>query len=144
MANKQVASINLVHSIVCDDIRREDNGKFFLIGVYPEVIMLSAIPAQIVLGLWLQCRVQVFTKTTLEFQIRGNALQATLPFSLEIGDENVFGKIQNIPLIVKLLFSFVAEGEFTIYYRPKGAPEWQIAQSMGITRNAPGPGQVMQ
>lgn len=144
MANKQHASVNLVHSIVCDDIRREDNGKFFLIGVYPEVIMLNTFPAQIVLGLWLQCRVQIFSKITLEFEIRGNALQETLAFSLEVDDETRFGEMQDIPLIVKLLFSFKSEGGFTIYYRPKGEEEWQVAQSMGIRRNAPNPGQVMQ
>lgn len=32
---KQVPAINLLHAIICDDIRREDNGKFILIWCLP-------------------------------------------------------------------------------------------------------------
>ncbi len=135
MAKQQVPSISLVHAIVCDDIRREDNGKFILIGVYPELIILNTIPAQITLGIWLQFKMQLFAKITLEFEIRGNALQETTPFSLDIGDEKMYGKSEAVPLIVKLPFSIKSEGGFSIYYRKKGDTEWQIAQSVQIVRN---------
>lgn len=135
MAKQQVPSISLVHAIICDDIRREDNGKFILIGVYPELIILNTIPAQITLSMWLQFKMQIFAKITLEFEVRGNALNETTPFSLDIGDEKMYGKTEAVPLIVKLPFAIKGEGGFSIYYRKKGDTQWQIAQSVQIVRN---------
>lgn len=132
---KRTPAITLLHSIVCDDIRREDNGKFILIGVYPELIMLHMFPAQIVLSMWLQFRLHIFEKTTLEFEIRGDAIPETMPFSLEITDETLFGKDEAIPLIVKLPFNIQAAGSFTIYFRRQGEMEWQTAQTVLIKRN---------
>ncbi|HSX20973.1 MAG TPA: hypothetical protein VLG38_07635 [Gammaproteobacteria bacterium] len=133
---KRIPSITLLHSIVCDDIRREDNGKFILIGVYPELIILNAIPAQIILGIWLQFKMQLFEKTTLQFEIRGDAIQDPMPFSLEIGDENFFGKLEAVPLIVKLPFTIKSAGSFTIYFRKQGDAEWQPAQTVQVQHNA--------
>lgn len=141
---QQIPTISLIHSIICDDIRREDNGKFILIGVYPEVIMLNTLPAQIVLSIWLQFRMQIFSKTALEFEIRGSAIPETMPFSLEMGDETIFGKSEAIPIIVKLPFNIKDEGGFIIYYRKKGDTTWQVAKSIEIKRNTTAPTQTMQ
>lgn len=133
---KQNVSINLMHSIVCDDIRREDSGKFILIGVYPELIMLNMLPAQIILSIWMQFKMQLLEKTTLEFEVRGDALQDTMPFTLDIGDENLFGKNEIVPLIIKLPFNLKAIGDFTIYFRKKGQQEWTAAQTVMVKRNS--------
>src|SRR5581483_417621 len=111
---KRSSAITLLHTIVCDDIRREDNGKFILIGVYPELIMLNMIPAQLILSIWLQFKLQLLEKTTLEFEVKGNALPEPITFSFEIGDENMFGKDEAVPLIVRLPFSISAAGSFTL------------------------------
>lgn len=135
MARQQTPSIALVHAIVCDDIRREDNGKFILIGVYPELILLNRIPAQITLSLWLQFRVHIISKTTLEFEIRGSAIEKEMPFSLDIDDPKIFGKEESIPLIIKLPFAIKEIGNFTIFYRKKGDRDWNSAQTIQINRN---------
>lgn len=97
--------------------------------------MLNAIPAQIILSMWLQFKMLLFGKTTLEFEIRGDAIQENMPFSLDIDDENMLGKNEAIPLIVKLPFNIKAVGEFTIYYRKKGDKEWSAAQTVLVRRN---------
>lgn len=139
MSMPQIPNITLVHAIICDDIRREDNGKFILIGVYPEVIILSAIPAQITLSLWLQFKIQIFNKENIEFVIRGSAIKEPINFSLDINDTNILGKPSSIPLIVRLPFAFNNPGDFTIFYRRRGTEEWQGAQTIQVKRNNASP-----
>lgn len=43
-----------VLSLVCDDIRREDNGKVMLIGVYVGEILVPAFPTELRLSVWSQ------------------------------------------------------------------------------------------
>jgi hypothetical protein len=44
--------LKLVCGIVCDDIRREDNGKEIIIGVYSGSIVVPQFPATLLLSLW--------------------------------------------------------------------------------------------
>ncbi len=44
----------IASALVCDDIRKEENGKAILIGVYSNNIILSTFPVTIPLSLWLQ------------------------------------------------------------------------------------------
>lgn len=41
-------------ALVCDDIRREDNGKQILIGVYNDKILVPQFPAPLALSFWIQ------------------------------------------------------------------------------------------
>lgn len=43
-----------ITAIFCDDIRREDNGKLLLIGVYPEGITIAGFPASFPMSFWLR------------------------------------------------------------------------------------------
>ena len=40
--------------IFCDDIRREDNGKLILIGVYSESLIPGRLPTSIPLAMWVE------------------------------------------------------------------------------------------
>lgn len=40
-------SVGFEYSLVCDDVRREENGKFIFIGVYANNILLSEFPSVI-------------------------------------------------------------------------------------------------
>jgi hypothetical protein len=49
--------------LVCDDIRKENNGKDILIGVYSGDILLPSLPAQLSLAFWIEVApVQVGSK----------------------------------------------------------------------------------
>lgn len=61
--------------IVCDDIRREDNGKAILIGVYYGHIVLRQFPATLPLSFWLQGRA------------RENVGSAKAQFKIDIRDQ---------------------------------------------------------
>ena len=41
-------------AIVCDDARKEEGGKHFLIGIYPHNILVSDFPVSVQLRLWVQ------------------------------------------------------------------------------------------
>jgi len=48
--SEQLARINPLSAIFCDDIRREDNGKELLIGVYSGSLQVPILPAPVMLS----------------------------------------------------------------------------------------------
>ena len=50
---KKTPSIKITTALLCDDARKEDNGKEVLIGVYTGDVLVSEFPAQLVVCLWL-------------------------------------------------------------------------------------------
>lgn len=49
--NSKSASVQFKYGIVCDDARREDNGKLLLVGVYAGNIIVARFPATLLLCL---------------------------------------------------------------------------------------------
>jgi hypothetical protein len=54
--------------LLCDDVRREDNGKFIIIGVYNNVIGIPELPATLVLSLVLRLMADEACEVDAEFQ----------------------------------------------------------------------------
>lgn len=69
MANNE-PQFELANAILCDDARREDNGKDILIGVYSGHIVVKSFPTNLLVCLWLQCK----TKGTGEVEREIRAL----------------------------------------------------------------------
>jgi hypothetical protein len=44
--------------LLCDDVRKEDNGKVILIGVYSGAIIIPEVPANLALSVWFQLRAE--------------------------------------------------------------------------------------
>lgn len=64
---EETPRITIHNSVICDDVRREDNGKYLLIGVY-DGIRVQTFPTNLMLGFWIH-----FTATaagTLPLHIR--------------------------------------------------------------------------
>lgn len=55
-------------TIFCDDVRKEDGGKPFLIGVYLQTILIPEFPAILPLTVWIQFHVSKNGKTEFEFR----------------------------------------------------------------------------
>lgn len=64
----------VVTAVVCDDIRREDNGKEILIGVYTTDLRLQGYPAQIPVSVWilLEGTLAKEHKFTVQIAVPGN------------------------------------------------------------------------
>lgn len=48
------AAFRLINAVFCEDIRREDNGKDMLLGVYSGDIVVARCPTRVGMSLWLQ------------------------------------------------------------------------------------------
>jgi hypothetical protein len=57
--------------IIADDIRREDNGKLIIIGVYPEGIASQVFPLQIILAMLFQFQLEGDGPLEIEIEMRG-------------------------------------------------------------------------
>src|SRR3954452_10030963 len=47
-----MADLNVHAVLICDDIRKEDNGKFILIGIYSAEILTETFPANLRIYFW--------------------------------------------------------------------------------------------
>lgn len=69
--SEQGARIEPLCAIFCDDIRREDNGKELLIGVYTGSIQLPVLPAPVMLSVWVPFERSGIGKVPIEFRLLG-------------------------------------------------------------------------
>jgi hypothetical protein len=127
--------LKLLQTVICDDIRREDNGKFMLIGVFADTIFMNILPAEIALSSWMMFELNIKGKTTLEIEIMGNALQEASKIVFEIADEKLFGKKQSLPFVGKFALKIKGEGGFTMSYKKKGDESWQLAHTVEVRKN---------
>jgi hypothetical protein len=59
----------ILGAILCDDVRREDNGKDIIIGVYSGGIIINELPAPLALKVWIQLRHSGAGQTKLRVEI---------------------------------------------------------------------------
>ena len=57
------------YAIVCDDVRREDNGKFIIIGAYGSDIRVSSIPANLRFSLLVAVRSEIEHQTLVSVRV---------------------------------------------------------------------------
>jgi len=57
---------------VCDEVRREDNGKLILIGVYSSNLVVRELPAALVLSLVVNLKSQVPVDVAMQFRVMLN------------------------------------------------------------------------
>lgn len=72
-----MSEFRIESAILCDDIRREDNGKLLLIGVYGKNIGLLQLPATLVLHVLLIATVGEPGTYRTEFQVLLNSNKLT-------------------------------------------------------------------
>ena len=58
------------NAIICDQVRKEDNGKHLLLGVYPTDILFPDFPTKSNLVLWMQLYVDRKGEFGVEFRIQ--------------------------------------------------------------------------
>jgi hypothetical protein len=63
-------AIDIREVLFCDDIRREDNGKALLIGVYHGDMIVSNLPANLRLSFWLQGRAKASGESSVQFRLQ--------------------------------------------------------------------------
>lgn len=79
MGNETISSPSLEQVLLCDDVRREVNGKQIIIGVYGDDILLPLFPISIPLCLWMRFRFRSPGTHSLEFSVIGERQQRLIP-----------------------------------------------------------------
>ena len=69
--NEQLGRIKPLCAIFCDEIRREDNGKELLIGVYSGSLQVPILPTPIMLSIWVPFERSGVGKVPIEFRLLG-------------------------------------------------------------------------
>ena len=67
--NTTPPSKKIEYAIVCDDVRREDNGKFIIIGAYGSDIRVSSTPANLRLSLLVAARSETEHRTPVSVRV---------------------------------------------------------------------------
>lgn len=127
--SKAFPNIDIVSLVVCDEIRKEDNGKAILIGVYSGDILVNELPIQIGISLWVHLNVSGPGEIPFEFRFVG-IKSAVSELS---GNANIKGAgaaIISTPPIPVLLES---EGELKIEMK-YGDSDWRLVRSLEIRK----------
>ena len=120
--------VNVKYALICDDIRREDNGKLILIGAYPDCIAVSRFPLDMRASIAIFVETMRVGRTDVTTGIFFNEKNiSTMSGVLEV--DNV-GKAS---LITPSLRIRDIDGPGTLHVRIKeGDGEWQEAVSIPI------------
>lgn len=65
------AVIDVKYVLVCDDIRREDNGKELIIGLYSRDIVALKFPINMLVAFWIQYVPLVVGEFDIDFRLTG-------------------------------------------------------------------------
>jgi hypothetical protein len=139
--NSNLPRIRPIHAVFCDDIRREINGKEILIGVYSGDLLVTHLPAPVVLAIWVPFeRVgNVEGKIPIEFRMLDAAdNNRTLGYgSIEIGlsDASQAGAL-SLPALAVMLNR---PGQLVFQLKQHDEP-WEMVASLNVQiRSEPSP-----
>ncbi len=84
---KRPIKIDQLSTVVCDDIRREINGKEFLIGVYSGKIIVNSFPARLSIALWINGKIYGEGKEPFLLKLHAtNGSEAEIEGSVDLDD----------------------------------------------------------
>jgi hypothetical protein len=106
----------IAFSLVCDDVRREDNGKLIIIGVYGENITVPQTPTNLILCLVLFVETQEEFRAQATFRVKmGATILTQAPINLDYKKGKSTVAISAIPVGIEkpgdLLFELHIQGE---------------------------------
>jgi hypothetical protein len=116
--------------VVCDLVRREDNGKEILIGVYPAGVLVPQFPAQVVLTYWIHFKGIGAGNLSVEFQ-------------LVSADEAKFAELRANLNLKKPGYASMAIGPFAVNLQiptslrlqmKQGEQDWETIEEVAIEK----------
>jgi hypothetical protein len=119
--------------VICDEVRREDNGKLLFIGVYSSSIVVQAAPATLVL--WIAVNMKVEEAGEFPVEIRALYNDETIQSGKGAVKFDIpgvhFSAIPNI-----LIKDIQKEGMLEFRIRFGGEEEWQTAAYIPVVFKA--------
>ena len=136
MPNK-IIKIKPVIAVICDDIRKEDNGKPIIIGVYQGDIKINIPPVQgphvITLSLWIPFTISEAGQVEIELKISGPNPENQMKMKAHASFEKAPSK-HDMPSFNITGFPLVIEnGVLEIFFRNKGDNKWTLLRSASVS-----------
>jgi hypothetical protein len=129
---KSGKSIEITSVIVCDDIRREDNGKLLLLGVYVGDILLPSFPSSIALSFYATGSVKSTQACELEFKIQHGLSNGKNPgASAKVTAEGGVVGDTGVIALPRVPFNFDEPTEL-VFSILEGKDEWRIVERKRI------------
>ncbi len=131
-------------SVMCDEVRQENNGKFFVIGMYTPDMSLPQLPfvaSTLTFLLWLQ----IDRPGSFQFNARLTQLDSGAVITQAMGGFNIAAVRPDVPglLPVRLMnVQFSQAGAYTFSFQIQGEPE--ILHHFQVILNVPIPMQGVQ
>lgn len=118
MTSNSTPRVHVVAAVVCDDVRKEANGKDILIGVYSGTIAVHELPSPPVsLRCWIALSTSEAGRFNLKFRARNHSMkeifQSSIGFTVQEKKEKGTGSISVGPILYSLTDP---EGSLTIEY----------------------------
>ena len=129
--------VSFDYAVLCDDIRKEDNGKLILIGVYTGNILVSTFPAHLGAAAYLHGFATSHGDFPLEIRYRVECPD-TKVFQLQgMGTVNVQGPTSEIGTpVVKAILEVAKPGWLSLAYRLEGG-RWKTLLKKEISLKGP-------
>lgn len=124
-----MAKVRFEGVIVCDDVRREDNGKEILIGVYSGDITLPRLPANIRIFFWAMLYVEEGGEQTFNIRVLG-------PGEVQLIQGNFHALLPDTPPegslpIGPLLLQIQTAGQLSLQIKREGG-EWETIKTKSV------------
>lgn len=116
MAPKSQSAVQLDTIVICDDVRREDNGKLFIIGMYPTNIGVPTAPHAMAFTVMTTFKAIKNGKATIRLEIRNSWSDQKFGAKTEvdvksIDDESYLAVLPNVAITVE------KPGDISIYMK---------------------------
>ncbi len=127
-----MSPISFKFAVICDEIRREDNGKFLIIGAYAAEILVLEFPIALGLAAFLPFEAQEKQSLELEFQalVNGQRVYGANGHIEIVSGEPPFADALPINRIGMVLYG---EGAIEFQARQKDG-EWQTVRRLSVKR----------
>lgn len=122
--------------LICDDIRREDNGKAILIGVYIGNITLSSVPAGMMMSLWITGKmtgreIPIDLKVEIEAEEKNNC--RTYEQKINVTNNEPDKKTAEICIaLMRIPVEINSEGTLKIKVKGQDSKAWKEITSKNI------------
>lgn len=132
MTHVEDHAVKLDTLIVCDDIRREDNGKLFVIGMYPSNIGVPKMPSVLNLCLFTTFKPIKNGKAQITIEIRNSWSDKKLVAKTEIESNTATEAFDSyIAVLPNMLLQVEKAGEISIYLKFDDA-EWELVKQYPV------------
>lgn len=121
----------IAYTIICDDVRIENNGKQILIGVYADGIILTHLPVVLRLVLWVEVRNIPSGITRLQFQALSN--EDPTPLFKSDGELQSESAVDMAHLSIPMPVKFQSTGTLVIQMRASAEADWDTIKTVKVS-----------